>query len=381
MYITGDFNFPNVNWFSVNNNNIDEIFVETLREAFLIQHVTKPTRIVEGQTHNILDLVLSKAEDDILNIDYCGHIGKSDHLLLKVTTNILKDVNTQTNSFKYDFKRTNYFTFKQFLKDIDWSVLDSMSVEDMWKFINAKIQEGTEQCVPKIECKNNKKIPPWFNPNIKKSVKKKHYLFKKYLSSNNSFIYKQYIQARNESARMIKNSKREHQKNIAKNCKSNPKTFWKYINAQRKVKDNIAPLWDGVSNYITDDKGKADILNKFFSSVFTKENLNNIPYMNAGENSNNILLTDLRVTPLAVQNKIKKLKPNKSPGPDQIYPTLLIALNEELSIPLSTLFNSSIEHGILPSDWKHATVTPIFKKGSKTSTNNYRPVSLTSIIC
>ena len=38
----------------------------------------------------------------------------------------------------------------------------------------------------------------------------------------------------------------------------------------------------------------------------------------------------------------------------------------------------SLEEGIVPSEWKEANITPLFKKGSR---NNYRPVSLTSVVC
>ena len=45
------------------------------------------------------------------------------------------------------------------------------------------------------------------------------------------------------------------------------------------------------------------------------------------------------------------------------------------------LFDKTITQGKLPSQWKIAEVRPIFKKGIKTSPGNYRPVSLTPIIC
>ena len=40
-----------------------------------------------------------------------------------------------------------------------------------------------------------------------------------------------------------------------------------------------------------------------------------------------------------------------------------------------------MDTGQVPSDWKVANVTPIYKKGSKAEAGNYRPVSLTSICC
>ncbi len=49
--------------------------------------------------------------------------------------------------------------------------------------------------------------------------------------------------------------------------------------------------------------------------------------------------------------------------------------------PLKILFECSFESGPLPTDWKLACVTAISKSGKQSDPGNYRPVSLTSIIC
>jgi hypothetical protein len=48
---------------------------------------------------------------------------------------------------------------------------------------------------------------------------------------------------------------------------------------------------------------------------------------------------------------------------------------------LTKIFNKSLQTGEVPADWKEATITPIFKKGSRAAPENYRPVSLTSVSC
>ena len=45
------------------------------------------------------------------------------------------------------------------------------------------------------------------------------------------------------------------------------------------------------------------------------------------------------------------------------------------------MFNLSLEEGIVPSEWKEANITQLFKKGSRNKPENYRPVSLTSVVC
>ena len=82
-----------------------------------------------------------------------------------------------------------------------------------------------------------------------------------------------------------------------------------------------------------------------------------------------------------IANKIKKMKDNKSPGVDGIPPKLLKEIVEQISIPLAIFFNLSLEEGIVPSEWKEANITQLFKKGSRNKPENYRPVSLTSVVC
>ena len=46
------------------------------------------------------------------------------------------------------------------------------------------------------------------------------------------------------------------------------------------------------------------------------------------------------------------------------------------------MFNLSLKEGVVPSEWKEANVILLFKKGSRNKYNeNYRPVSLASVIC
>ena len=54
---------------------------------------------------------------------------------------------------------------------------------------------------------------------------------------------------------------------------------------------------------------------------------------------------------------------------------------EQTSIPLARVFNLSLKEGVVPFEWKEANIIPLFKKGSRNKSKNYRPVSLTSVIC
>ena len=89
----------------------------------------------------------------------------------------------------------------------------------------------------------------------------------------------------------------------------------------------------------------------------------------------------LVVTPEVVATKINNMKENKSPGVDGISPKILKETVEQISMPLAHMFNMSLQEGIVPLEWKEANIISLFQKCSRNKSVNYRPVSLTSVIC
>ena len=70
----------------------------------------------------------------------------------------------------------------------------------------------------------------------------------------------------------------------------------------------------------------------------------------------------------------------KSSGPNSIPVDILKLVKKEISIPLSKIFNLSMNTGIHPELFRIAMTIPIYKKGSKLEVGNYRPISLLSNI-
>ena len=93
------------------------------------------------------------------------------------------------------------------------------------------------------------------------------------------------------------------------------------------------------------------------------------------------MLEEVIVTESKVQKILAGLHTGKSAGPDEISPIILAAASDILAAPVAHIFNMSLESSNVPEDWRQATVTPIYKKGSRAQPCNYRPVSLTCILC
>ncbi len=161
------------------------------------------------------------------------------------------------------------------------------------------------------------------------------------------------------------------------------KHVYAYVRSKQKVQDKVGPLEGSDGNIITEVFLMAENLNEYFCSVFTREDINILPVLETKfEGRESDYLGQLIVTPQMVAIQIRDVKNNQSPGVDGIPPKLLLEIVEqETSIPLATVFNVSLEEGIVLLEWKEANIIPLFKKGSKNKSESDRPANLTSVIC
>jgi len=118
---------------------------------------------------------------------------------------------------------------------------------------------------------------------------------------------------------------------------------------------------------------------EFFQSVFTKEPNDTAPTLPLKETK--FKMIEKKITEDEIAKILKTLKIDKSPGPDKIHPRILKETADTIAIPLKIIFEQSLKDKEVPKSWKEAQISAIFKKGKKCLAGNYRPVSLTSVIC
>ena len=264
-------------------------------------------------------------------------------------------------------------------------------VHKQWDILAAKYHEIEQKYVPRkivhINGQPSKKFSTPLNAKNLRLLKKKNRLWskvRKKLASEEQEL--NYRRLKNQIRRLTRQGKKLMEKNIAKQAKSNPKSFWAYAQSKLKTRAGIPDLAKtNVSNnkndttYTTSDEEKANVLQDFFSSVFTQEPPGDLPYFETRDFQ--YQLSDIDITYDMVKKKSLKLKSNKSPGPDSIHPRVLHDTAETIALPIMLIFCMSIKTKCLPHDWKVANISAIFKKGNKSYPNNYRPVSLTSVVC
>ena len=139
------------------------------------------------------------------------------------------------------------------------------------------------------------------------------------------------------------------------------KKFYKFLKNGKRDSSGVPPLTNKQGKTITDTKGKAEVINEQYQSVFTKENSQSIPLVN----NQNLNMPDINFTTNGILNLLSKLNPLKGKGPDKIPIRFLKDYADDISKFLKIIFQYSYNTGDLPQDWLTADVIPIFKKGKE----------------
>lgn len=379
VLIAGDFNLPLIKWNHVVNNECEKIFMDGINDLGLTNLVTEPSRYVPNQTPNVLDLVLALHSNNINTIEYISPIGKSDHKTILIYTN--DKPAKYSENLRRNYQKADFPKMKTEIAITDWSKLDSMDCENSWKFFSKTLMSTIDKSVPYFKQKTHNFNLPLMSQEIKKAIKAKNNAYKRYIKSRCTFTYNQYKTSRNNVKYKIRSNIKTRERQVAANCKRNPKIFYAHVKEKLKLNNELPHLLKEDKCFTENDEEKAQVLNSFFASVFTTDLDNNINIQSNIVQPINEPMSDIKLNEEVIYKKLLTLNINKAMGPDDFPPIILQKLAKELTKPLLVIYTKSLEEGYLPSIWRTAIVTPIFKKGNKHEPNNYRPVSLTCICC
>ena len=106
---------------------------------------------------------------------------------------------------------------------------------------------------------------------------------------------------------------------------------------------------------------------------------NNSNYIsNINVNNNKFSFSSINCS--IVFSHLNKFCRSKATGLDNISAKIIRECADLISVSLRDLFNKSVVSDIFPGDWKCARVTPLFKHGEPSDLNNYRPISVISVV-
>ena len=288
----------------------------------------------------------------------------------------------------------NYRTFKNFNRDHFRNDIASQNWDDnfqdpndMWREWKIKLLNVVNTHTPLRTKRVRSKRSPWITSKLKKRMHERDIMKLEAIRSKNPQDWGEFKWLRNKVNSDIKIAKESYYKQSFtehKNVFKNVQTINELTSRKSNTSSIKEPIVNGVSKNKTTDLANA--FNEHFSTIGLKL-ANEIPSEANGDKSclEYLNITDQRFcfTPTnssQVFSLLNKLSKSKASGLDKITARLIRECADLICISICKIFNCSLTTGIFPDDWKCAKVTPLFKQGSSSDMNNYRPISVIPVM-
>ena len=386
IILGGDFNLPDINWdtLSIKSNpqygrDINEKMVEIVRDFNLTQIVKEPTR-----ENNILDLIFTTNPDLVKDIQI--HPGMSDHEIVMCEMDIQIRLHQKPPRSVYAFSKGNMNGIKSDLKEynetFEKQTTYSQDVNKNWETFKTKLMSTVDKHIPKKTISGKPHLP-WITHKIKRLIRQKQRRYKVAKEHNTQQDWEKFRSLRKTIHKELRKEHNRYVKDMLEPDTNDNKSrritnrFWKYIRSKRKETSTINVLQRPDGSDAIDSTEKANILKSQYESVFTSVQ----PTLPTIDQCDIPTIPRIQITTAGVMKQLQDLNASKASGPDLIPTRILKECAIEVAPYLRTIFQQSIDYGTVPTDWKHAKITPVFKKGKRDLPSNYRPVSLTSVCC
>ena len=380
----GDFNLPSINWshsypLSLEYDPLTTLFTNCFNQLGLHQWIKVPTFT---RSNNILDLVFTTEPDRIGDVRSISPLPGCDHIPMVFP--FFHSIHPKSPTLKRNWNKGNYRAINLFLTDTDWDYeFFDLSLDDKIAKLHSIISPLINEHIPFFNSFKRRKSSRLFN-----SLKKRRSISWTLYKDIRSFYGRNSDEAIQALSRFhsLNHDYRQYfileqisyEESLINDLNTDPNLFHRYIRKKKSCSLSAGPLKSPNGIVITEDSAMAELFASSFSSVYRSNTLINDDDSNV---NNAAFLSTLPITLHDVSKILENLRPNSSMGPDNLHPVLLKNCSANLAYPLLKIFLHSLNSGFVPAEWKISKVIPIFKKGSRSDPLNYRPISLTSVVC
>ncbi|CAG4955827.1 unnamed protein product [Colias eurytheme] len=341
-------------------------------------------RSPNGNYKNEIDYVLSNQPNIFQNIEVLNLNYPSDHRAIRATISITKQKKKRTafNNNRYSSLKTEQeiISYKQNissqLQDLH-KCQEQTSVQAFYNTLTKTITQSLQDARTFNEkSKSNHKVLKERTLELIKRRQELQHAKEKTRATKNelSALYKlisKYIKHDYKSYRL--NTIKKHLENAGSSKK-----------ALKELKTNKHWI-DGLErNDITVNNRKEiiDVATQFYKTLYKAQGneCNTLTYAKDIYSSTNKNENITPITEEEVLQEIKRLKTDKSPGPDGITNEAIKTAWPLLISPLTLLFNLILKTAEIPSQWVESEIILIYKKGDSKDITNYRPISLLSCV-
>lgn len=370
-----------------NENNLEvNTYLSMLNRYGFLSAINSPTRVTI-ETTSIIDHIFIRKNN-------LSHLKFSPFVLLSSITDhypVMLDISHESlpqmsvdNSIIKTASKINFNRFHDLVSEQDWtSVLmleDAELAMHEFNLIMSNIKQNSTTIVTYKS--KHRKIKPWITEGIIQSIKKKDKMKHKLLLNPNIRDKQKFTEYRNNLCKIINKRKYDYYKSKIDNANNDMKKIYKIISEATNEKNNA-----NESNYricnkdkvpFSNGKDMANFCNDFFINIGAEMSNNiklpqNIPIIeNQAQSSMFLRPTDNN----EVIKLINSLKSNCSAGTDGIDSKILKEFHKFLATPIVHIINLIFSTGQVPSSFKFAVVTPVYKTGDKSIINNFRPISV-----
>jgi len=344
----------------------------------ITQLIKEPTRIV-GTHRATLDLIFTNS--CCVKTAGTRPWEASDHELVYVTRKKAKENKNTVKKMGRSYANYDKLVYTDKIKSKNWGFMEGDSNIDVkWAKFRGNMEEALDEMCPIKSLTVRASQDKWITKEILTMVSTKANLAFTLKTSHDPKDHQAYRLVRGKLANNVRAARSQYIKQLDNDCRGDPAKFWDNIHevwpsGKGKERIDSIPLIDEQKEKLTQSE-VAEAMNNHFTTIgpdlatkFSRQWENRTQQYQ-------IKIGTTRATNKATIKLIKDIDTAKSTGMAHLSGKVVRDAFEAVPQHLTRMFNESLGQGIVPSEWKKATVVPIHKGGDRGAKGNYRPISL-----